>query len=85
MRQVVHIKTKRDYLKGKLSEIETNSKNKNIWDLYTGIKEFKKGYQARVNVIKNENEELLADSNSMLKTITKCAGLKPGGRGVTPH
>ena len=85
MRPVVHVETKRDYLKGKLSEIETKSKNKNIRDLYTGIKEFKKGYQARVNVIKNENEELLADSNTILKTITKCAGLKPGGRGVTPH
>ena len=63
----------RDYLKGKLSEIDTNSKNKNIRDLYKGIKDFKKGYQAMVNVIKNENEELLADSNSILKTITKCA------------
>ena len=41
---------KRDYLKGKLSEIET--KNKNIRDLYKGIKYFKKGYQERVNVIK---------------------------------
>ena len=30
------------------------------------IKDFKKGYQARVNMIKNENEELLADSNSIL-------------------
>ena len=58
---------KRDYLKGKLSEIVTNSKNKNIRDLYNkGIKDFKKGYQARVNVIKDENEELLADSNSIL-------------------
>ena len=85
VRPVVHVETKRDYLKGKLSEIETNSKNKNIRDLYRGIKEFKKGYQARVNVIKNENEELLADSNSILKTSTKCAGLKPGGRGVTRH
>ena len=57
---------KRDYLKGKLSEIETKSKNKNIRDLYKGIKDFKKGYQARVNVIKNENQEVLGDSNSIL-------------------
>ena len=56
---------KRDYLKGKLSEIDTNSKNKNITDLYKGIKDFKKRYQARVNVIKYENQELLADSNSI--------------------
>ena len=53
-------------MKGKLSEIETNSKNKNIRDLYKGIKDFKKGYQARLNVIKNEHEELLSDSNSIL-------------------
>ena len=57
---------KRDYLKEKLIEIDTNRKNKNIRDLYKGIKDFKKGYQARVNVIKNQNEELLADSNSIL-------------------
>ena len=35
-------------------------------DLYKGIKDFKKGYQTRVNVIKYENEELLWDSNSIL-------------------
>ena len=49
-----------------MSEIETNSKNKNIRDLYKGIKDFKKGYHPRVNVIKNQNKELLADSNSIL-------------------
>ena len=52
-------------MKGKLSEIDNNSENKNIRDLYKGIKDFKKGYQARVNVIKNENQELLTDSNSI--------------------
>ncbi|KAJ4438181.1 hypothetical protein ANN_14120, partial [Periplaneta americana] len=57
---------KRDYLKEKLNEVETNSKNKNIRDLYKGIKEFKNGYQPRVNVIKNENGDLLADSPSIL-------------------
>ena len=57
---------KRDYLKGKLSEIETNSKNKNIRDLYKGIKDFKTGYQTWINVIKNENKELLSYSNSIL-------------------
>ena len=73
MRPVVHLETKRDYLKGKLSEIDINSKNKNIRDLYKGIKYFKKGYQARVNVIKNENEELsqvLTPSSTDGKTIS---------------
>ncbi|KAJ4430976.1 hypothetical protein ANN_19569 [Periplaneta americana] len=56
----------RGYLKEKLNEVETNSKNKNIRDLYKGIKEFKNGYQPRVNVIKDENGDLLADSPSIL-------------------
>ncbi|KAJ4441296.1 hypothetical protein ANN_11150 [Periplaneta americana] len=57
---------KRDYLKEKLNEVEANSKNKNIRDLCKGIKEFKNGYQARVNVIKDENGDLLADAHSIL-------------------
>jgi hypothetical protein len=40
---------KREYLKGKINELETNNKNKNIRDLYRGINEFKKGYQPRIN------------------------------------
>jgi hypothetical protein len=35
---------KREYLKGKVNELETNNKNKNIRDLYRGINEFKKRY-----------------------------------------
>ena len=53
-------------MKGKLSAIETNSKNNNFRDVYKGIKDFKKVYQAMVNVIKNQNEKLFADSNSIL-------------------
>jgi hypothetical protein len=34
---------KREYLKDKINELESNSKNKNIRDLYRGINEFKKG------------------------------------------
>jgi hypothetical protein len=33
-----------EYLKHKITEIELNSKNKNIRDLYRGITEFRKGY-----------------------------------------
>jgi len=36
----------------KINELETNSKNKNIRDLYRGINEYKKGYQPRTNLIK---------------------------------
>jgi hypothetical protein len=43
---------KREYLKNKINELETNSKNKNIRDLYRGINAFKKGYQPRTNMVK---------------------------------
>jgi hypothetical protein len=52
---------KRVYLKGKINELETVNKNKNIRHLYIGINEFKKGYQPRINIIKDENGNLLAD------------------------
>jgi hypothetical protein len=57
---------KREYLKNKINELETNSKNKNIRDLYRGINEFKKGFQLRTNMAKAENGDLLADSHSIL-------------------
>jgi hypothetical protein len=43
-----------------------NSKNKNIGHLCRGIHQFKKGYQTRNNLVKNENGDLLADSHSIL-------------------
>jgi hypothetical protein len=43
-----------------------NSKNKKIRDLYRGIYEFKRGYQLRNNLVKDENGDLLADSHSIL-------------------
>jgi hypothetical protein len=56
----------REYLKGKISELETNNKKKNITDLYRGINEFKKGYQPRINIVKDENDNLLTDPLSVL-------------------
>jgi hypothetical protein len=53
-------------LKGKINELETNNKNKNIRDLYRGINEFKEGYQPRINIIKDENGNLLADPQNVL-------------------
>jgi hypothetical protein len=46
-------------LKGKINELETNNKNKNIINLYRGIKEFKKRYRPTINIIKDENGNLL--------------------------
>jgi hypothetical protein len=57
---------RKEYMKGKINELKTNNKNKNIRDLYRGINEFKKGHQPRINIIKYENGNLLADSHSVL-------------------
>jgi hypothetical protein len=47
---------KREYLKDKTNELESNGKNKYIRDLYRGINEFKKGYQPRTNLVKDVKE-----------------------------
>jgi hypothetical protein len=57
---------KREYMKNKINELATNIKNKNIKDLHRGINEFKRGYQPRNNLLKDENGDLLADSNNIL-------------------
>jgi hypothetical protein len=49
---------KREYLKDRITEIELNSKNKNIRDLYRGITEFKKCYQPKTNLVKGERGDL---------------------------
>ena len=53
------------YLKSKIEEFETNSKIKNIRDLYRNIHDFKKGYQPRTNVVKDERCGFVADSHSV--------------------
>jgi hypothetical protein len=52
--------TKKAYLKTKTEEHETNSKIKNIRDLYWGIKEFKKGSQPRTNIVKVDKDDLVS-------------------------
>jgi predicted nucleic acid-binding Zn-ribbon protein len=54
---------KREYLKDKINKIELN--NKNITELYTGITEFKKAYQAKFNLVKDERGDL-ADTQKNL-------------------
>jgi hypothetical protein len=61
-----HFKHKnRECLKNKRDELATNSKNKNIRELYRGINEFKRGYQ-QTNLVTDENGDLLADSHNVL-------------------
>ena len=57
---------KKPYLKAKIEELETNSKIKNIRDLYKGINDFKKGYQHRTNIVKDKKDDLVAGSDSIL-------------------
>jgi hypothetical protein len=57
---------KREYLKAKINELEINSKNKNIRESYRGINDFKKGYQPRTNIVKDEKGDLVADCHSIL-------------------
>jgi hypothetical protein len=57
---------KREYLKDKINELATNSKNKNIRDLYRGINVFQRDYQPRNNLMKDGNGDLLADSHNIL-------------------
>jgi hypothetical protein len=63
-------------VKGKINELETNNKNKNIRDLYGGINEFRKGYQPRINIIKAETGNLLADPQNVFNRwknfFTRC-------------
>ena len=55
------------YLKAKFEDLETSSKIKNIRDLYRGISDFKKGYQPRINVVKDEKGDLVPFSHSILE------------------
>jgi hypothetical protein len=62
-----HFRNKeREYLKDRINELESNSQNKNSRDLYRAINEFKKGYQPRTNLVKDEGGDLLADPHKIL-------------------
>jgi hypothetical protein len=62
-------KKKTEYLKDKINELESKSKIKNIRDLYRGINEFKKGYQPRTNLVKDERGHLFADPHKILNRL----------------
>jgi hypothetical protein len=57
-----------EYLKDEINELATYSKNKNIRDLYRGINDFKKCYQPRNDLVKDDNVDLLADSLNILNS-----------------
>jgi hypothetical protein len=49
-----------------MNEFETNNKYQNFSDLYRGTNGFKKGYQPRTNLVKDENDDLLADYHNIM-------------------
>jgi len=55
---------KKAHLKAKIEELETNSKIKNVRDLYMDINDFKKEYQPKTIIVKDEKGDLVADSHS---------------------
>jgi hypothetical protein len=59
---------RREHLKAKINQLEPNSKNKGIRHTYKGISTFKKGYQPRTNLVKDERGDLLADPHKILNT-----------------
>ena len=60
------LEKKKAYLKAKIEELETNSKVNNVRDLYRSINDFKKGYQPRTIMVKDEKGELVADPHSIM-------------------
>jgi hypothetical protein len=56
---------KREYLEDKINELDTNSKNKNISDLY-------RGFQPTSKLVKDEISDLLADSHNIINRWKNC-------------
>jgi hypothetical protein len=62
-----HFRNKQEgKIKAKICDLESNSKIKNIADLYRGINDFRKGYHPRTNMVKDEKGDLITDSHSTL-------------------
>jgi hypothetical protein len=66
IKAIRHFRKLRGIFKGKNNDLETNTKNKNIRDLHRDVNEFKKGYQPRTNLVKDEKCDLLTDAYSIL-------------------
>jgi hypothetical protein len=55
-----------EYLKSKIKKLENNSKIKIIKELCSDISNFKKGYQPRINLVKDEKYDFVVDSSSIV-------------------
>ena len=70
-------------MRAKIEELEANSNIHNIRDMYRGIYEFKKGYQPRCNIVKDEKGDLVADptllwlgGGNISLSYSMCMGLR---------
>ena len=71
-----HFRNKKEaYLRAKIEELETNSKIQNIRDFYRCINYFKKGYQPRCNIVKNEK-----GGGTISPSYSTCMWLRTLGR-----
>jgi len=59
-------KKRKEYLKGKIDELKTDSKIKNITDLFRGNSNLMKGYQPITNIVQDGKGDLVTDSYSIL-------------------
>jgi len=57
---------KKANLKPKIEELENNIKIKNIRLYYRSINGFKKGYQPRTNIVKDEKGDMVTDTHTLL-------------------
>jgi hypothetical protein len=46
--------------------LQQTVRTRTLSNLYRGINDFKRGYQPRSNLVKDENGDLLADSHNIL-------------------
>ena len=53
-------------MKAKVNKLMENSKNKNVWEMYKGVNEFKEGYKPRAYVIKKDDCTILAVTTNIL-------------------
>jgi hypothetical protein len=53
---------KRRYLKDKINELPTSSKYNNIRYIFGSIKEFKNGHKYKSTLVKDENGDMLTDT-----------------------
>ena len=66
MKLIAIQKQKKEYLKAKIEQLETNSKTESIRDLHGGKNDFKKGYQPGPNTVKDEKGDLATDCHNIL-------------------